>query len=594
MNILNESSISNFFGRLPGSKSIKDYFGAEETENHHARERFGYRDVELTSIPEDYSSVQMLGIYFEQYLMNKAFRIRKYMEMAYSSEMGWMVDMLCDDSMVPDSDGHVAHLDIKPHVPSYVKEYMIEAWDYMYQEMFNFDEIAWDLYKKFIIEAEIFIKLIYEYDKTGNKTDIIDFRVIPAYNCLPVYKGEMIVKYAVGDVTDQVRQTNGAFSSLNHEEYFKKGTVELVDVDDMIYVNYGDYGETKADIRGYLERCVRPYNMYRHLIDALVTYRIIRAPQRRLWNIAVPKGGAKRGMQFLNSVIEKYKKEIKFDPTTGAMDSSRNHQSMQEDIWLAKVEGSEGSSVSTVDGDMNLGDLNDVNIIRGNLYRAGNIPSSRWIDPTTKVATYGNPGEIPQEELNWSRFLDRNKNRFRYLLINTFIRVLEVRGLNDEFIDTKLFTVRFNRQNEFQMIRELEILEKRTTILNQYTQMMFTKENPNGLFAPEIVLKEYYKMPVELYDRNMELIEEMKASMKQNAKDQAAAPQQDMGMGMDAGVGGFDVGGEQFGQGMGMGAGMGGQDMGMGGMDMGMGAGGGMGVQTAGQALPGAEDIIQL
>jgi hypothetical protein len=576
--LLSESALTDFFDFSKGGKPVSKFFGGEEdTVNNFNRMKAGEGDFEYSSDPDDFMSARVLGVQFEQYFMNKAFRIRKYTEMANSAELGYAIDMICDDTIVPDSDGEVAHLDVDSELQSYVRDYYQDVWDYMYYELFDFDEIAWDLFKRFLIEGELFIKFIYEYDSDGEKSDVIDFRIIPAYTVLPIFKGDKIIKYAIGDVEEEVKNTNGVFSTLNHYDYFKKDTIDYVEVDDMIYLNYGEYGVTKADIRGYLEKCVRPYNQLRHLVDSLVTYRIVRAPQRRLWNIAVPRGGRKRGTQFLQSVIEKYKKVVNYDPQTGAMDSSKNHQSMQEDIWLAKTEGTDGSSVDTIDGDMNLGDLNDINIIIGNLQKAAKIPQSRWMESGSNQMSFGRSGDLLREEMHFSRFTNRLQNKFRLILTQTMLRIMELRGLSEEFLNEKYFSARFNKMNLFQELKEMEVAETRVQLLNSFTPLIISKENMNGMFHKDLVLKEYFKMSSEEFERNKELIEEFLAEVKAAAEEDGATPGAEAGMGDDMGDG-FQVGGETFGGDLGG--------------DMGGDFGGG--VETAGEALPGAEDIIQL
>src|SRR5210317_2384297 len=111
--------------------------------------------------------------------------------------------------------------------------------------------------------------------------------------------------------------------------------------------------------------------------DAVVIYRLSRAPERRIFYIDVgnlPKGKAE---QYLRDVMIKYRNKMVYDASTGELRDDRKHMSMLEDFWLPRREGGKGTEITTLPGGQNLGELDDVLYFRKKLYEALSVPSSR-------------------------------------------------------------------------------------------------------------------------------------------------------------------------------------------------------------------------
>ena len=111
--------------------------------------------------------------------------------------------------------------------------------------------------------------------------------------------------------------------------------------------------------------------------DALVIYRLARAPERRMFYIDVgslPRGKAE---QYMKDIMAKYRNKLVYDASTGEIRDDRKHMSMLEDFWLPRRDGGRGTEITTLPGGQNLGEIDDVLFFQKKVYRSLNVPISR-------------------------------------------------------------------------------------------------------------------------------------------------------------------------------------------------------------------------
>ena len=275
--------------------------------------------------------ISTTAITWDQSFGNKTSKISTYRQMSYWPEIDIAISQVCDESIVQDASGNVVNLSITEELPTHIEEQIRNKWNYLVNDVFAFNSRGWDLFRKWLVEAELFIELVLNDE--GN--NIIDIKILPAYTVQPVYQNDRIVSYI------QVKTTGKTGSDLESVDEVPRP----FDKDQIVYVHYGVPGDSILDIRGYLEPATRLYNQLKNLEDSLIINRITRAPERRLWNIDVGKMPKGKAEEYLKGMIQRYRKRLIYDPETGAMNSTQNIQSMLEDYWFAKQEGSTGTTV---------------------------------------------------------------------------------------------------------------------------------------------------------------------------------------------------------------------------------------------------------
>jgi hypothetical protein len=214
--------------------------------------------------------------------------------------------------------------------------------------------------------------------------------------------------------------------------------------------------------------------------DATVIYRISRAPERRIFYIDVGNLPKLKAEQYLRDIMVKYKNKLVYDANTGEVRDDRKFMSMMEDFWLPRREGGKGTEITTLPGGQNLGELEDVKYFQKKLYGALCVPISR-LEPNQGFSL-GRTSEITRDELKFSKFVDRLRNKFSDVF-NQALRVQCVlKGIcTDE--EWELFRENihydFIKDNNFSELKEAELITNRLSILSAvdpYTGRYFSQK----------------------------------------------------------------------------------------------------------------------
>ena len=116
--------------------------------------------------------------------------------------------------------------------------------------------------------------------------------------------------------------------------------------DAIVYTHSGLLNGQRSMILSYLHKAIKPLNQLRMLEDALVIYRISRAPERRIFYIDVGNLPKLKAEQYLRDLMTKYRNKLVYDANTGEIRDDRKHMSMLEDYWLPRREGGRGTEIS--------------------------------------------------------------------------------------------------------------------------------------------------------------------------------------------------------------------------------------------------------
>jgi hypothetical protein len=202
--------------------------------------------------------------------------------------------------------------------------------------------------------------------------------------------------------------------------------------------------------------------------DAVVIYRISRAPERRIFYIDVgnlPKGKAE---QYLRDVMLKYRNKMVYDAQTGELRDDRKHMSMLEDFWLPRREGGKGTEITTLPAGQNLGELEDVKYFRQKLLNALNVPISRLEPQQGGMIGVGRTTEVTRDEVKFTKFIIRLRNKFSQIFDHALRIQLVLKGVCtseewDKFREDIYYD--YKKDNNFTELRDAELLRERLGLL---------------------------------------------------------------------------------------------------------------------------------
>jgi len=238
--------------------------------------------------------------------------------------------------------------------------------------------------------------------------------------------------------------------------------------DSICHVTSGVIDPNNQFILGYLHKAIKPLNQLRMLEDATVIYRLSRAPERRIFYIDVGNLPPAKAEQYLANMMAKYKNRLVYDATTGEVRDDRKFMTMLEDFWLPRREGGRGTQIETLPGGTNLGEMDDVDYFRRKLYKSLNVPVTRL--ESENQFNLGRSNEITRDELKFSKFIKRLRNRFTHL----FDELLEIQLVLKGVINRKDWqkireniSFEFSHDNYYSELKESEILRERLNLANE-------------------------------------------------------------------------------------------------------------------------------
>jgi len=251
--------------------------------------------------------------------------------------------------------------------------------------------------------------------------------------------------------------------------------------DAIAYINSGLFDYKKNNSLSYLHKAIKPLNQLRMMEDALVIYRISRAPERRLFYIDVGNLPKAKAEQYLKDTMNRYRNKLVYDAETGEIKDERKHMSMLEDFWLPRREGGRGTEISTLPGGMNLGEMEDVTYFLMKFYKALNVPSSR-IDDSGSGFSLGRESEITRDELKFSKFIQRLRNQFTAFFDQLLKAQLILQGVIREGDWEKIqheISYEFAEDSFYREQKNSEILQMRMELLStvsEYAGRYFSME----------------------------------------------------------------------------------------------------------------------
>jgi hypothetical protein len=225
-----------------------------------------------------------------------------------------------------------------------------------------------------------------------------------------------------------------------------------------------------------LETIFKVYKQKELLEDAIIIYRVQRAPERRVFYVDVGNMPSHLAMQF----VERVKTEIhqrRIPSQTGGgqnvIDSAYNPLSINEDYFFPQTAEGRGSKVETLPGGTNLGEIDDLRYFTNKLVRGLRIPSSylpTGPDDGNSQYTDGRVGTAYIQELRFNTYCERLQNLVVEEFNQEFKRYVLEKGVN---IDTAMFDLKFQPPQNFASYRQSEIDNARVPTYSQMSAIPY-------------------------------------------------------------------------------------------------------------------------
>ena len=444
---------------------------------------------------------------------NETQLITKYREMSIQPELETAIDEIVNEAIVHEDDGQSVEINAdKTNLPENIKKRIQDEFEYVLK-LLNFGNMGSEIFRRWYIDGRLFYHVVI--DEANPQNGIIELKYIDPRRIRKIREIQKMKDPNTG--IDLIKR------QVEYYLYNEKGMIGAgtnlgakIAVDSIINVNSGIMDPKQTMVLSYLHKAIKPLNNLRMIEDATVIYRLSRAPERRIFYIDVGNMPTIKAEQYVRDIMVKYRNKLVYDSNTGEIKDDRNHLSMLEDFWLPRREGSKGTEISTLQGAMNLGELEDVKYFEKKLYKALGIPMSRL--EQNQGFSLGRTTEITRDELKFNKFIERLRNKFSTLFDDIMRVQLVMKRIctEEEWKEFKEdIWYDYKKDNNFDELKEAELLNVRLDTL--------TKIDP---FVGKYVSIEWVRKNV--LQQTDEDMEEINAQMEQENAIIAQQQQQQM------------------------------------------------------------------
>lgn len=423
--------------------------------------------------------------------------ISRYRELALHSEVEMAIDDVVNEAIVTDQDAPPVTIDLSDlDIDDGLKDIISEEFEHIVR-LLEFNTKAYEIFKTWYVDGRLYYNVII--DENAPEEGIIGLRHI---NSAFLRKVREVVSSPDPEGFNTIQTAseyyvyqeggfkNTAQTTSNYSAQINQLQAVRIAKDSVVHVTSGLQDQSSYTVLSYLHSAIKPFNQLRMLEDAAIIYRLVRAPERRVFQIDVGGMTGQKAKQYINEMMFKHKNKVVYDQMTGEVRDERKFMTMMEDYWFPSQNG-RGTTVDVLPGGQNLGEMTDVDYFKTRLYEALKVPVSR-LQPDGGF-NLGRPSEITRDELKFMKFVSRLRLQFSQLFYKLLKTQLILRRIvsADEWtqIETNI-KFKYTEDNFFEELKQSEILRDRLQTLQMIEQFVGTYYSRMWVYTNVIHLSE--------------------------------------------------------------------------------------------------------
>jgi len=406
---------------------------------------------------------------------NEVELILKYRDMSQMADCEIAIDNIVNDAIVVDDIlPSVSVVLDKTDLTEGIKKKVRTEFDTVL-DLLNFNNYGHDIFRRWYIEGRLYYHIMI--DENDPKRGIVELRSLDAT------KIKKVKNVKVEKTADPRKAKIDIVPTYNYNESGldkRASSGIIISGDSIAYSTSGLLNPQKNAVMSYLHKAIKPLNQLRMVEDAIVIYRISRAPERRIFYIDVGNLPKLKAEQYIRDIMTRYKNRLVYDSDSGEVKDDRRHQSMLEDYWLPRREGGRGTEITTLPGGENLGQLEDVEYFQRKMYKAMHVPVSRL--EAESGFSLGRESEITRDELLFSKFIKKLQTRFSLLFDEIMERQLILKNVMTAAEWAKIrdkVHYRFEKDHYYSEFKHQETMSQRLDLARnseEYVGKYYSKE----------------------------------------------------------------------------------------------------------------------
>lgn len=477
--------------------------------------------------------------------------ITKYRVMSDHPELDTAITAIVNEAIINEPETETVDLDLSKIQEKDLSENLKQKIDDEFKtllQLFNFNNEGYEMFRRWYIDGRLFYHAIFDPNNPGKgiqELRYIDPRKIRKVKEIQPVQAQGGGRNAQGGQITLLK-TAKEYYVFNDSGFSGKDLSSLpqtvgslagikIAKDNIIQATSGLMDHSGKQVVSYLNKAIKPLNMLSMMEDALVIYRVARAPERRIFYVDTTGMPRAKAEQYMQQLMVRFKNKVAYDSATGEIRDERKFSSMLEDFWLPRRDGGKGTEITTLPGGQNLGEIEDIMYMLKKLYKALSIPISR-IDPEA-LYSIGRATEISRDEVSFEKFITRLRARFSMVLLGALrLQLLSKKILSaDDWAKIKnQVQFKYAEDNLFAELKQNEIMQARLGVLSMMVPYV------GRYFSNEQIRDEILKQTRE---QQSEIDKQIKKEKTIEQYQQPLGGGEDPTMGMMDASTGFDPGG---------------------------------------------------
>ena len=450
----------NLFGLVIGRQPGKD---PSDGDNERKIVSFVPPEHEDGAVPIEAGGYYGASVDFDGAIKSDIELIQKYREMSLQPEAESAIADICNEAIVYDESHDIVKIDVaKVKLSKPIKDKIEEEFAEVLR-LLHTSRRGFETFRKWYIDSRLYYHIIV--DEKNKKKGIIELRPVDPTKIRKIRK---INKKPIADKNiSNVRMVTSVEEFYIYNEQDPSpiaASMEGLKIspDAICFVHSGLYDSQRKKIVGYLHKAIKSLNQLRMIEDAVVIYRITRAPERRIFYVDVGNLPKQKAEEYVAGLMRRFRTKLTYDPVTGEIADQRKHMSMLEDYWMPRREGGKGTEITTIPGGQNLGEMEDVKYFQKKLYQSLNVPVSRLEE--SSGFNLGRSSEISRDEVKFFKFIERLRMKFSEVFWELLRVQLVLKGIirEDEWSQIEGDLIfQFKKDSHFIELKENEVLNTR-------------------------------------------------------------------------------------------------------------------------------------
>jgi hypothetical protein len=376
-------------------------------------------------------------------------RLNEYRAMSNHVEVSDAIDEICDSIYATDDTGKFLKLKINNEKKFTDKQISILNDEFeRFVELYDFERNIFNYSRQFVVEGEIAFENII--DPKEPKKGILSVKLLEnskyellkdlkSYDLIGIYfdispaESYKVLTSNYGQSFSYFNDVDRNSTSYSYQDAFKDDKKIPLLFSQITYIHSGVFDANRTYSVPPLDKARQAYRQLILIEDGVLIYRVARSPERLVFNIASGNTSGQKAQQQLLQMVKRFNQRKTTKATNGnnrGISNEYDPHQVVESYWFLKPDGTDGSSVESIGGSSDFGELEDLKFFTRKLYRALKVPFSRFEQPENTISQ----GEdITYEEYKFAKFVRRLQQQMSSGVQEAFFTHLKLKGLYEQY-----------------------------------------------------------------------------------------------------------------------------------------------------------------